>query len=87
MYRGSVHERLLDQQIKNYRAYAAKNAQTFGKEFKHLPNFDRHVCLEKLRKVIPASQNHENIPGYRFKAGLKAPGPTLNTFSIKPPRR
>ena len=86
-YRGSVQEKKLDQQIKNYRAYAKKNALTFGRDFKHLPNYDRHVGLEKLRKVIPNSQTRDRIPEYRLKAGLKPPAPQLNPYFNKPPRR
>ena len=74
-YRGSIQEKMLDQQIKNYRAYAKKNALTFGRDFKHLPNYDRHVGLEKLRKVIPDSQSRDRVPEYRIKAGLNHPRP------------
>ena len=86
-YRGSIQEKMLDQQIKNYRAYAKKNALTFGRDFKHLPNYDRHVGLEKLRKVIPDSQSRDRVPEYRIKAGLKPPPPMLNPYFSKPPRR
>ncbi len=86
-YRGSIQEKMLDQQIKNYRAYAKKNALTFGRDFKHLPNYDRHVGLEKLRKVIPDPQSRDRVPEYRIKAGLKPPPPMLNPYFSKPPRR
>ena len=86
-YRGSIQEKMLDQQIKNYRAYAKKNALTFGRDFKHLPNYDRHVGLEKLRKVIPDSQSRDRVPEYRIKAGLKPPPLMLNPYFSKPPRR
>ena len=86
-YRGSIQEKMLDQQIKNYRAYAKKNALTFGRDFKHLPNYDRHVGLEKLRKVIPDSQSRDRVPEYRIKTGLKPPPPMLNPYFSKPPRR
>ena len=86
-YRGSVQEKKLDQQIKNYRAYAKKNALTFGRDFKHLPNYDRHVGLGKLRKVIPNSQTRDRISEYRLKAGLKSPALQLNPYFNKPPRR
>ena len=86
-YRGSVQEKMLDQQIKNYRAYAKKNALTFGRDFKNLPNYYRHVGLEKLRKVMPKSQTRDRLPEYRLKAGLKPPAPQLNPYFKKLPRR
>jgi hypothetical protein len=86
-YRGSVQEKMLDEQIKNYRAYAKKNAQTFGKAYMNDPNYNRHVGLEKLRKVMPNSQTRDRIPEYRLKAGLKPPAPQLNPYFNKPPRR
>jgi hypothetical protein len=86
-YRGSIQEKQLDQQIKNYRAYAKKNAMTFGKEYMKDPNYDRHVGLEKLRKVIPNSQSRDRVPEYRIKAGMKPPAPKLNPYFSKPPRR
>ncbi len=86
-YRGSVQEKMLDEQIKKYRAYSKKNAQTFGKAYMKDPNYDRHVGLEKLRKVIPNSQTRDRIPEYRLKAGLKPPAPKLNKYFSKPPRK
>ena len=87
MYRGSIQEKMLDQQIKNYRAYAKKNAETFGRAYMNHPNYDRHVGLEKLRKVMPSSQSRDRVPAYRLKAGLKPPAPKLNPYFSKPPRR
>lgn len=86
-YRGSIQEKQLDQQIKNYRAYAKKNAQAFGRDYMSDQNYDRHVGLQKLRKVIPNSQNSDRIPEYRLKAGLRPPAPKLNPYFSKPPRR
>jgi hypothetical protein len=81
MYRGSVQEKMLDAQIKAYKPFAQRNAQTFGRDFKHLPNYDRHVGLEKLRKVVPNGSSKDNIPEWRTKAGSKQPHPKLNDLS------
>ena len=57
------------------------NAETFGRHFKHLPNYDRHVGLEKLRRVLPNHANKDNIPAWRTTAGSKQPHPKLNDVS------
>jgi hypothetical protein len=81
MYRGSVQEKMLDEQIARYRKHAKMNAETFGRHFKHLPNYDRHVGLEKLRRVLPNHANKDNIPAWRTTAGSKQPHPKLNDVS------
>ena len=81
MYRGSSQERLLDAQIQAYRGYAIKNAKTFGREYSNVPNYNRHVGLNKLRKVLPNHVNRDNIPEWRTKKGVKQPPPKLNDLS------
>ena len=82
-YRGSPQETLLDQQIARYKSQAALNARVFGKDFKHLPGYDRHVGLEKLRKPLPRHVKKDVVPVYRLKAGLKPPAPKLIKFGKK----
>jgi len=74
-YRGSTQEARLDEQIRNYREKAALNAKVFGRGHTHLPGYDRHVGLEKLRKPLPAHVKKDVVPLHRVKAGLKAPSP------------
>jgi len=82
-YRGSPQEILLDQQIARYKARAAENARVFGKDFNHLPGYDRHVGLEKLRKPLPRYVKKDIVPVYRLRAGLKPPAPKLIKFRKK----
>lgn len=78
MYRGSIQEKMLDAQIKAYRSKAILNAKTFGGAYSNDPNYNRHVGLEKLRKVLPSHVNKDNIPAWRTKKGGRQPHPKLN---------
>ena len=76
-----MQERALDAQIKAYREYAKKNASTFGGAYSDDPNYDRHVGLNKLRRVLPSHVNKDTIPQWRTKSGAKQPHPKLNDIS------
>lgn len=86
MYEGSIHERMLDEQVRNYRAYAKKNAQTFGRAHINKPHDDHHASLTKLSKIMPKLPKPKITPVHRLKSDMQKPAPKLNSYFAQVPR-
>ena len=86
MYEGSIHERMLDEQVRNYSAYAKKNAQDFGRAHIFKPNDDHHMSLKKMKKIIPDSSRLKIAPANRLKADMQRPAPKLNPYFAQVPK-
>lgn len=79
MYEGSIHERMLDEQVRNYSAYAKINAQAFGRTHMNKPHDDNHTSLTKLSKIMPNLPKPKIAPVHRLKADMQKPAPKLKS--------
>ena len=86
MYEGSIHERMLDEQVRNYRAYAKKNAKTFGRAHINKPHDDHHTSLTKLSKIMPKLPKPKITPVHQLKSDMQKPAPKLNSYFAQVPR-
>ena len=86
MYEGSIHERMLDEQVRNYSAYAKINAHTFGRAHINKPYDDNHTSLTKLSKIMLNLPKPKIAPVHRLKADMQEPVPRLNSYFAQVPR-
>ena len=86
MYKGSIHERMLDAKVRNYSAYAKKNAQTFRRAHINKPYDDNHTSLTKLSKIMPKLPKPKITLVHRLKSDMQKPAPKLNSYFAQVPK-